>query len=77
MAELDPADAPGQDELDLAGRDLFIELHGRQEPMALGGGESDLCGEASALKQPADALDFTTTQAQEVGREFGGGDLAG
>lgn len=76
LAPGDGADAVGEHEFDFAGADLFIELHGLEEPAALRGAEADGDGKAGTREEAPDAIDRGGGETAEFGGEHGSGDLA-
>jgi hypothetical protein len=57
-AELNRADPAREDELDVPGADLLVELHRGEQLPPLRGVEFHLGGQADALEEAFDARDF-------------------
>ena len=76
LAKLDGAEAAGEHELDLAAADLLVELHGGEELFPLRGVQVQAGGQAGAMEDGLDAGHLGRGQVEDLGGEFGGGDLA-
>ena len=76
MAEFNCANPAGEDELDLPGADLLVELHCLEELPFVRGTQVQLGWEAGALEETLDALDLAGGQAEDLLRELRSQDLA-